>query len=48
MSVDAEANIITAELLAKERAIFGDLFNSPANVHAFENTEIVKRHFPKK
>ena len=46
--IDCETNVITAETLAEERAIFGELFNSPENVHAFENTDIVKRHFPKK
>ena len=46
--IDCETDVITAETLAEERAIFGELFNSPDNVHAFENTDIVKRHFPKK
>ena len=46
--IDCETDVITAETLAEERAIFGELFNSPENVHAFENTDIVKRHFPKK
>lgn len=42
--VDCEASIITPELLERERSIFREVFNSPSNRHAMENTDIVRRH----
>lgn len=42
--VDCEASIITPELLERERSIFREVFNTPSNRHAMENTDIVRRH----
>ena len=31
-------------MLERERMIFGSVFNSPENIHALENTDVIKRH----